>query len=306
MAIPNSGCYDYQTILQRDADGNWVGIADDDGAPSLLGSQPSVVVSHGYVTMTRRSQDTLERSQLSRAGFDGGEALRAVLRQGDQLACWRVGTGEIGVSVTRDGTLVLGLGTLGRTPGADLTVDIDPRVDERERACEVRYVDRPGTHMVWLDPDSPDELEARLRELDGELIGVKALAIIARSDYNAVSHELNRRTMGRHRPGVHSTIFVTASGRFSSVEEWLQYGRSLSTERPSDLWLRVRKGQDECLVPEGTTATIGGWLVHVLRVYEPGIPGRLSQLGLVAADADVTVAMLESSTVMIARGLYLE
>jgi hypothetical protein len=128
------------------------------------------------------------------------------------------------------------------------------------------------------------------------------LAIVVRTDDKAVSLELNRRTMDRRR-GRDLTVFLNASKRFSTLEEWLQYGRALSTERPRDLYLRVRRGKSECLVREGTTTTVDGWLVHVLRVYEPGVPGRLSQLGLVAADAGVTAAMLESSTAAIAMGL---
>jgi hypothetical protein len=207
------------------------------------------------------------------------------------------------MSVTRAGSLVLGLGTLGPTPGPDITIDHDPRVEERELACEVRYIDRPGTHIVWLDPDRPSELAARLRELDGDFPGVKVLAIVVRSDDDAVRQDLNRRTMERHRSGLGATVFLTAAERFSSVDEWLRYCRALSPERPRDLWLRVRSGKRECLITEGTTATVDGWLVHVLRVYEPGIPGRWSQLGLVAADAGVTPAMLERSTEAIAKGL---
>jgi hypothetical protein len=78
-----------------------------------------------------------------------------VLREGDRLACWRSGTAEIGLSVTRAGSLVLGLGTLGHTPGGDVTIDHDSRVEERELACDVLYIDRPGTQIVWLDPDRP-------------------------------------------------------------------------------------------------------------------------------------------------------
>jgi hypothetical protein len=255
--------------------------------------------------MTSNWRAILKRSPASRASFDGGEALAAVLREGDRLACWRHMTAEIGLSVTRAGSLVLGLGTLGHAPGDGITIDDDPRVEERELACDVRYIDRPGTHIVWLDPTRPSDLEARLRELEGHLTGVNVLAIVVRTDDMRVSLELNRRTMRRHRPGRGATIFLTAAERFSGVEEWLQYGRALSTERPRDLWLRVRSGSRDCLVPEGTTVTVDGWLVHVLRVHEPGIPGRLSQVGLVLADAPVTPAMLECSTAAVAAGLTL-
>jgi hypothetical protein len=305
MAIPGWSCYAYHTVLHADHNGDWAGVVDEDRSASLLGSRPSVVVTSGRVTMTRRWHAILNRSQASRASFDGGEALRAVLRQGDRLACWRDGTAEIGLSVTRRGSLVLGLGALGHTPGGDITIDHDPRVEEGELACSVRYIDRPGTHIVWLDPDRSSELEGHLRELDGDLTGVNVLAIVVRTDDAAVSLELNRRTMGRHRSGLGATVFLTAEERFSDVEEWLQYGRALSTERPRDVWLRVRIGKRECLVPEGTTATVDGWLVHVLRVYEPGMPGRLSQVGLVPADAGVTPAMLECSTAAVASGLTL-
>ena len=305
MAIPPWSCYDYHTVLQAHRDGHWSGIANEHGVDSLLGSHPSMAVIDGRVTMTRRGGNFPNRSQVVSASFDGGEALRQVLRHGDRLACWRGGTAEVGLSVSRAGALVLGLGTLGSMPGSDIIIDHDPRVEERELACDIRYIDRPGTRIVWLDPDRPSELTAHLRDLDDNLAGVKVLAIVVRTNDQAVSLELNRRTMERHRPSLGATVFLTASARFSSLEEWLQYGRALSTERPRDLWLRVRRGNREQQVAEGTTATVDGWLVHVLRVYEPGLPGRLSQLGLVAADAGVTAAMLESSTAAIAKGLTL-
>jgi hypothetical protein len=305
MAIPSWSCYHYHTIVHAGRDGDWSGTAEDDGSASLLDSRPSVVVTDGRVTMTRRSRNILKRSPVCSASFDGGRALAAVLRHGDRLACWRTGTAEIGLSVSRAGSLVLGLGTLGAAPGGGITIDHDPRVEERELACEVRYIDRPGTHIVWLDPKKPGELETRIRELDGDLTGVNVLAIVVRTDDTRVSLELNRRTMGRHRPGLGATVFLTAAERFSCVEEWLQYGRALSTERPHDLWLRVRTDSRDCLIPEGTTVTVDGWLVHVLRVYEPGTPGELSQLGLVAADTGVTPAMLECSTAAVATGLTL-
>jgi len=306
MAIPRSSCYDYHTTLQAHGDGHWTGMADEHGTDSLLGDRPSVAVIDGRVTMTRRRHNFPKRSLVVSAGFDGGEALRTVLRHGDRLACWRDGTAEIGLSVSRAGALVLGLGTLGSMPGGDITIEHDPRVEETRLARHIRYIDRPGTRIVWLDPDRPNELTARLRVLDDDLAGVNVLAIVVRTDDQAVSLELNRRTMEAHRPSLGATVFLTASARFSSVEEWLQYGRALSTERPRDLWLRVRRGNREQLVAEGTTATVDGWLVHVLRVYQPGIPGRLSQLGLAPTDAGVTAAMLECSTAAIAKGLTVD
>jgi hypothetical protein len=303
MAIPGRSCYHYETVAHAGRDGEWSGFAEDDGTPSLLGSRPSVVVSNGRVTMTRRAHQAREGSPTSKASFDGGEALAAVLRQGDRVACWRTPTAEIGLSVTRAGSLVLALGAVGGAPGDGITVDHDPRVEECELAGHVRYIDRPRTRIVWLDPSRPSELEAGLREIDGDLAGVNVLAIVVRTDDPRINHQLNRRTMGRRQPGLGATVFLTAAERFTSVEAWLQYSRGLSRERPRDLWLRVRSGSHDCLVPEGTTAAVDGWLVHVLRVYEPGLPGRLSQLGLVAADAGVTAATLECSTAAVDAGL---
>jgi len=109
--------------------------------------------------------------------------------------------------------------------------------------------------------------------------------------------------MRRRRPHLGAITFRTASERFADLEEWLEYGRSLTRERPPDLWLRIRSGNEEARVPQGTTAAVDRWLVHVLRVYEPGIPGRLSQLGLVRADMGITPASLQRSTAAVAGGL---
>lgn len=302
MVMPRSGCYHYDTVLHAKADGTLGGIADDDGGESLFGTQPSVVVTGGRVTLIRRNRGSVERSRPSHGVFEGGEALMAVLRQGDRLASWRDGCAELGLSVTRGGSLVLAVGSLGRTPCQGVIIEHDPRVEETELAREIRYLNQPGTRIVWLDPDRPGELEARLARLDDNLDDVKILAIVVRTDDRKLEMDLNRRTMeSRMRPC--ATIFLSAPPRFPTAEEWLQYGRALPTERPADIWLRVRSGNGECCVPQGTTAGVDRWLVHVRRVYERGIPGYPSQLGMVVADAGVTPRMLEHSTAAVARPL---
>ncbi len=301
MVMPRSGCYEYATVLQAKTDGTLGGIADDDGGESLLGTHPSVVVTEGRVTLIRRNRTTLTRPQPSHGVFDGGPALMRVLRQGDRLACWRDGCAELGLSVTRGGSLMLAVGSLGPTPCKDVIIEHDPRVEETELALETSSADRPGARVVWLDPDRPDEVEAQLRKLDRDLTGVKALVIVMRTDDYAVRTELTRRATSVR--GDVSARFITAAERFSSLEEWLQHGRALPTKRPADLWLRVRSGGREWCVPQGTTAAVDRWLVHVRRVYEWGVPGYPSQLGMVATGTGVTAEMLEHSTAAVAQGL---
>lgn len=303
MAIAPWYCYRYHTVVHAAGDGEWSGIADDDGSPSLLDSRPSVAVSNGRVTMVRRSPESLEYSTASNASFDGGEALAAVLRGGDRLECWHDLTGDIGVTVTRAESLLLGLGTLGNAPDPAITIEHDPRVEEVVHARNVRYIDGPGTRILWLDPKKPSELEAQLRELDRGFTGVKVLGIVVRTDDTAVSNDLLNRTMERLLPGVGAASGLRAAERFSNLEEWLQYSRALPTERPPDLWVRIRIGSREYQVVEGTSATLDDWLAHVLKVYEPGLPGQFTQLGLVRAATGVTAAMLERSTAAVARGL---
>jgi hypothetical protein len=301
MVMPRSGCYHYDTVLQAKADGTLGGIAEDDGGESLFGTQPSVIVTGGRVTLIRRNRG-LARSQPSHGVFEGGQALTAVLRQGDRLACWRDGCAELGLSVTRGGSMVLAVGSLGRTPCNGVIIDEDPRVEETELALEVRSADRQGARVVWLDPERPDDVEAQLRKLGRDLAGVRILVIVMRTDDYDVRTELTRRASNVR--GNVSTKYITAAQRFSSLEEWLQYGRSLQTGRPADLWLRVRSGDCESCVPQGTTGAVDRWLVHVRRVYEWGVPGYPSQLGIVATGAGVTAEMLEHSTAAIARGLH--
>jgi hypothetical protein len=69
------------------------------------------------------------------------------------------------------------------------------------------------------------------------------------------------------------------------------------------VYLRIKIGSRDYQVFEGTSATLDGWLAHVLKVYEPGVPGEFTQLGLVRAATGVTAAMLERSTAAVARGL---
>ena len=303
MAIAPWDWYQYHTVVDAAGDGQWSGLADDDGAPSLLDSRPSVAVSNGRVTLVRRSRKSREYSTASNASFDGGEALAAVLRAGDRLECWRVATGDIGLAVTRAGSLVLGLGALGNAPAPDITTHHDPRIDDVARARDLRYIDGPENRIVWLDPNKPSEFEARLRELDGDIPGVKVLGIVVRTDDAAVSNALLVRTMDRPIARVRTSSFLTASERFSNLEEWLEYSRALPTERPRDVWLGIKIRSRDYQVVEGTSATLDGWLTHVLKVYEPGLPGQFTQLGLVPAATGVTAAMLERSTAAVARGL---
>jgi hypothetical protein len=131
-------------------------------------------------------------------------------------------------------------------------------------------------------------------------------AIVVRTEDDAVRQDLNRRTMQTGRQRESAAIFLTALERFPTLDAWLAYGRSLPTERPADLWLRVRIDDAEARIPEGTTTTIGEWLVHVHRVYEPGLPGRASMVGIVHADAGVTSSMLEASAAAVAPGVAIE
>jgi len=250
MAIPPWSCFSYHTVLHAVGNHTWTGSADDDGTDSLLGHQPSVTVISGRVTLTRSSHAVPGRSVAPAASFDGGDALGALLQEGDILSCWHGGTAEIGLSVTRAGSLLLGLGTIRGLPDTGITIDEDPRVEEVELARHIHYIERPGTRIVWLDPQKPDELQARIRELDAALPGVNALAIVARTDDEAIKVELNRRTMRRRRPHLGAMTFRTASERFADLEEWLEYGRSLTRERPPDLWLRIRSGNEEARVPK--------------------------------------------------------
>ena len=301
MAIPPWTCFNYRTILHAMGDHAWTGSADDDGADSLLGHQPSVKVISGRVTLTRSSHAAPSRSLALAASFDGGDALDALLQEGDVLSCWLGGTAEIGLSVTRAGSLLLGLGALPDPPGAGITLEYDPRVEEVELARDIRrIIDRPGTRFVWLDPQQPSKLESRFREIDAACWDVNPLAIVARTDDPTVSLGLNRRMMQSPR---RQFVFLNASERFTRVEDWLEYARGLSRDRPGDLWLNFRSGNEERLVSQGTTATIDGWLVHVFRIFERGLPGRLTQVGLVRADLGVTTASLERSTAAVAGGL---
>jgi hypothetical protein len=300
MAIPLSACFDYRASMHA-LGRTWAGRSTDDGQVSLVGPGPSVTLGDGRVTFTR---DEPSPSLVRQAGLDVGAAPGALVQEGDLLSCRRVLTGQVGLSLTRDRRLLLALGVSAHRTEPYVTVDDDPRVEEIALARRIRYIDRPATAIVWLDPAHPADLEERLRELDRPYAGHRA--VVARTDDASVRLALNRRAMHRdhYQPG--SRSFDTAPERFASLEAWLQYGRALPTERPSDLWLRVRIGQAEQRVPQGTTTTIDGWLVHAHCVNEPGIPGRWSELAVARADAGVDTAMLEQSAAAVARGLWIE
>ena len=82
MTIAPWSWFNYHTVLHGMSDGAWTGTAEDDGFDSLLGTRPSVLVTSGRVTLTRSSRGA-SRSVASAASFDGGDALDAVLHEGD-------------------------------------------------------------------------------------------------------------------------------------------------------------------------------------------------------------------------------
>jgi hypothetical protein len=306
MAISSRGCFDYRATLHADGLGAWIGTAADDRHVSLVGPRPSVVLRRARLTLTRHRNVDAGEALAAAAHVDVGHAPEAVLRNGDLLACRRDAATEITLSLIRDGRLRLHLGASAIMGDTRLAIEHDPRVEDAVLAREIRYISKPESAIYWLDPSRPDDLEARLREIGAPAPGVKLRAIVARTDDPALRLDLNRRTMqpGRYRDG--AAVFLTASERFATLDAWLEHGRSLPTERPADLWLRVSIDGVEQRIPQGRTTTIGDWLVHVHRVYEPGVPARASMVGVVHTDTGVSASVLEASTGDVARGATIE
>jgi hypothetical protein len=313
MALPPWSGFRHRVTLHRRDDNGWAGIAEPGLSGRLVGSAPDVLVDAGTVTLTRRAsapdaEDVVaeadgQRSTVRSIRFDGGPALGTVLRDGDALWCWRDLAGAVGLRVTRDGAFVLGLGSLDATPGAGITIETDPRVNEAFDAQFVRGSRNSETRFVWLDPEKPREVRAALRRLRGGLPGIRTITYVVRTDSPEASHRLNRMTMINSRRPLIGSCFVTVATRFETLEAYLAFAQSPASHRPDDPWLRVRCEHTEACVLQQTTAEVGNFLVHVHRVHQPGFPGRSSQLGIVRLNAGVTADALERSVAAVAAGL---
>lgn len=113
---------------------------------------------------------------------------------------------------------------------------------------------------------------------------------------------LNRRASTVGRGSHQSRDYIHADDRFTTCEAWAEHVRQLPRTRPADLWIRFCIRDTDVTVREGQQVLSPPWHLVVEKVYTPGIPGALSQVGVVLDHPAITSNMVIESTQMIASG----
>jgi hypothetical protein len=96
-------------------------------------------------------------------------------------------------------------------------------------------------------------------------------------------------------------FFVDVESRFTSREQWQNHLQELRKVR-QDLYIRLVINGSHVEVREGQQAFKKPWHLFVEKLYRPGIPGELSQMGVACEHPAVTPTMVVDSTKQIASG----
>lgn len=162
MAIGPLGQFDYRVTVTR-SDAGFTGTAlsgsPDRRHPGIVGERPTIELREGDIILQRRWPDRLAgrvrykerfRTPLSSVSLSVGELLHRVTLDGDVLRVVRGGTGDVGLTLTRSGELLVGFGAVaGMLPG--ISIEDDPRIPTTGLQLLRPTLLDPQTRIVWLD-----------------------------------------------------------------------------------------------------------------------------------------------------------
>ncbi len=307
------GTYDYAVTIRGDdkTPSRWIGRCDPSGSqsdyPGPAGEQPFFELQDERITL-RRSESWIssffnKRYELvgrprAEHSFDAGPALKACVTAGDKLFIRSVGTGDKAFMITRDGKLVIGVGSIAHLQLGDaITVQEDPRVKELESYEFAEIMHYPRTYVVWFDARE-NNLEEFYRKVED--IPRRTNLIVAVTGYNKNTYE--RCQPWSDEPLIpdlgereKNTSYHMVDSRFTDEQSWLEYMHKLPRKRPDDLHIVVTIDGESVKLCEGEGVEVNSYYVHVQRVYHFGIPGILSSLLIARTQPGVTKEMLMAS-----------
>ena len=304
MAIPYTAQFSHTVALQRSPDGAWRGVAESaDQHSSLVGDAPAVQLSRGELTLERRSaprpgpfRELIPESRVAMARFAVGDALEAVLGDGDVLHMDRGAMAELSLVLLRKGRLALALGAIDqKLERVGVTIEVDPRTDDALLYYVRSLLDRPDSQLVWLDPKAAD-YERQLAELGRIPPHVSMVSIAARCDDWQTSSAINQRALqnppGRRHWGFN---YETVATTFRTREEFVAYLRALPQQRPADFFLRFVAEGTVAELREGECRVHEPWLFSVHSVASRKDGWSRSQAGVARAHASLTPECLHTS-----------
>jgi hypothetical protein len=230
-----------------------------------------------------------------------GSALGSILEKGDVVRLSRYGTADLAISVRNGQDVKIGLGAVGISHlGPRISVEDDTRARETSLLSVIRSLDKPDTTLIWLNVADVDREVAR-RDIQNAPPGRVVTAIPGPDpDARLQMHPRISDLRGPLPPGRSSYRYVNVDARFKTPQEWVQYVHTRPRTRPDDLWLRVNIDGASTTVREGNYALVDPWHIFVQKVYEPGVPGELSQLGIARTSPAITEKALIESTQAVA------
>lgn len=307
------GTYDYSVTIRRDdtTPSRWIGRCDPSENPSdypgPAGEQPFFEFQDEQVTL-RRTESWISiffsrrykyvgrpRPEYS---FEVGPALKAYIMTGDKLSIHSVGTGDKALMITRNGQLVIAVGSIAYLRlGNNIRIQEDPRVKELPLYDFAEIMHYPRTYVVWFDARE-NNLEEFYRKVND--IPKRTNLIIAVTGHDQSTRQ--RCEPWADEPLIpdlgereKNTTYHMVDSRFTDEQTWLEYMHKLPRKRPDDLHIVVTIDGESVKLCEGEGAEVGSYYVQVQRVFHLGIPGILSSLLIARMQPEVTKEMLMAS-----------
>ncbi len=275
--------------------------------PGFAGEQPNLTLEAGVVRLdsTESAHSLATNPHYARWGsppprieFGVGSSLEAVAEEGDLVSVYRFGTADLAATLMRNGRLIVALGSVAGLPlGSEISLTEDPRAAEQDLYYLTAWLARASSKLIWIDPEI-DDVSAKLASIER---AQKLSLVVAVRASSSVASELNRQIFSV-RSGAASLIYQQVDVRFPNQEAWLAYLADLPKSRPTDLHVAVTIGHERSIVCEGQVISLNGFHVFVKGVFNPGIPGQFSQMGLAAHRDWLTPEMLLESTQSISSG----
>jgi hypothetical protein len=279
----------------------------------MLGSQPLFALEKGriLVSSTETRLSALTNAHFREWGlptasalFEVGHGPAAVIQERDRLSFHRLGTGDMALTIMRDESLVLGIGSLVGLPlGRQIEVEDDIRIKEMQLydlADRFPRVADLESHVIWIELGQGN-LQAQL----------EAMNRIPRSEYSivAIKGVLSKEEELIVEPGLYdklltydiadSTSYCEVDARFADKQAWINYVKGLPRDGPKDLRLSFAIGSERIELCEAEEAFIGEYYARVERVYRNGIPGELSSLAIARMSPALTKEIVIESSRLI-------
>lgn len=305
--------YDYSVTIRRD-DTNpsrWIGQCgrskNPSDSPGPVGKRAFFEFQNERITL-RRTQSRISiffSRRYKYAGppsqeysFEVGPALKAYITAGDKLSNHSFGTGDKALAITRNGQLVIAVGSIAHLRlGNNIRIQEDRRVEELPLYDFAEIMHYPRTYVVWFDARE-NNLKEFYRKVND--IPKRTNLIIAVTGHNNRTWERCRHNsdkplipdLGEREK---NTKYHMVDSRFTDEQTWLEYMHKLPRKRPEDLHIAVTIDGASVKLCEGEGVEVNSYYVFVERVYHCGMPGLLSSLLIARMQPGVTKEMLLAS-----------